>query len=162
MLRDVRVQGADFSLGEEMDRLRRDLGGELGAVSVFCGLVRDHHRGAGVDGLFLEHFPGMTEESIDRILEQAAERWPLQAAVVIHRVGQLAPGDQIVLVMSAAAHREPTLEATAFIIDFLKTDAIFWKKETSGGATRWVESRKEDFARARDWKARSADSGRRD
>jgi molybdopterin synthase catalytic subunit len=156
MLMDVRVQGADFSIGAEMDRLRRDLGGDLGAVSVFCGLVRDHHGGAGVDGLFLEHFPGMTEESIHRILERAGERWPLQAAVVIHRVGQLAPGDQIVLVMTAAAHRESTLEATAFVIDFLKTEAIFWKKETSGASTRWVASRADDHARARDWRARGS------
>jgi molybdopterin synthase catalytic subunit len=149
---DVRIQQEDFSIGDEVTRLRAVHGGALGAIATFCGYVRDHHAGVPVDGLYLEHFPGMTEASIERILERAARRWPLQAAVVIHRVGQLAPGDQIVLVLAAAAHRAPALEATAFVMDFLKTDAVFWKKESSGAESRWVESRRDDYERAREWR----------
>jgi molybdopterin synthase catalytic subunit len=149
---DVRVQHEDFSIGAEIARLRQTLGADAGALSLFCGLVRDFHGDSAVDGLYLEHFPEMTEDSIQRILAQAATRWSLQAAVVIHRVGHLAPGDQIVLVLTAATHRTPTLEATAFIIDLLKTEAVFWKKETTVAGGRWVESRAEDYDRVRDWK----------
>jgi molybdopterin synthase catalytic subunit len=161
VLCDVRVQEQDFSLGAELDHLRTVLGGRMGAVSTFCGLVRDREPDGGrpqpaLDALYLEHFPGMTETSIQRIVDQATQRWALQAVVVVHRVGRLAVGDQIVLVLTAASHREPTLEATAFIIDLLKTDAVFWKKETWGTASRWVESRQDDHARVRGWRERDA------
>jgi molybdopterin synthase catalytic subunit len=152
MLRTVRIQEADFSIGAEIASLRATVGSALGAVSLFCGLVRDRHESDPVSGLFLEHYPGMTEQSIEHIVDLAAERWPLQAITVVHRVGQLCPGDQIVLVLTASAHRDTALAATSFVIDLLKTDAVFWKKETVGQAGHWVESRRGDFARAEAWR----------
>lgn len=154
MLRDVRIQAADFSVGDEIDALRGRLAGEVGALSLFCGLVRDRHAGDAVDALELEHYPGMTEASIGRILDRAESRWPLQASTVVHRVGRLAAGDQIVLVLVAGAHRKAALDSTAFIIDFLKTDAVLWKKEIKGHTERWVESRSDDYERADNWRSR--------
>ena len=131
----------------EWDRLRARLGTDAGAVAAFVGLVRDVQESASTV-LTLEHYPGMTETSIAAIVKEAERRWSLAAVTVIHRVGRLRPADQIVLVLTASRHRAEALAACAFIIDCLKTDAVFWKKETAGEAARWVEATGDDLERA--------------
>jgi molybdopterin synthase catalytic subunit len=140
------VQQEDFDAGAEIAAA-----GEagMGAVSVFVGRVRGDD---GVSALTLEHYPGMTERALDALARQAVERWPLGAVTIIHRVGTLRPGDQIVLVVTASAHRVAALESTAFLIDILKTQAPFWKKETgAGGNSIWVDARESDDAAAALW-----------
>lgn len=122
--------------------------GDVGAVASFCGLVRADD---GVDQLELEHYPGATEAALDRIASRATERWSLQAATIIHRVGAMRPGERIVLVLTAAPHRRDALDACAYLIDRLKTDAPFWKRETRGEDARWVEARESDAAAAERW-----------
>lgn len=151
----ISVQSADFDLGAEMQRLRQGAT-EIGAVVSFVGLVRDHNRVAGqasgVAGMTLEHYPGMTEKSLKRIAEQAVSRWRLQAVSVIHRVGELQPGEQIVMVLTVSAHRQDAFEANQYIMDILKTEAPFWKKETlPDGSQRWVDSRESDDHAAARW-----------
>lgn len=119
-----------------------------GAVATFCGLVRADD---GVDQLELEHYPGATEAALTRIAELAQERWSLQAATIVHRVGPMRPGERIVFVAAAAPHRGDALEACAYLIDRLKTDAPFWKRETRGADARWVEARDSDTAAAQRW-----------
>jgi len=156
----VRIQTEDFDLGEELRALRSlpsgDLNPAIGAVASFVGLVRDINEGDAVAVLELEHYPGMTEKTIEAILDQASSRWPLQAIRVIHRVGRLHPTDQIVWVGAASAHREAALQACAFLMDFLKTQAPFWKKEATPQGPRWVEARASDDAAAERWKPSSA------
>ncbi|MEJ8629910.1 molybdenum cofactor biosynthesis protein MoaE [Sphingomonas sp. I4] len=123
-------------------------GGNVGAVASFCGLVRADD---GVDQLELEHYPGATEAALDRIARTASERWSLQAATIVHRVGPMRPGERIVLVLTAAPHRRDALDACAYLIDRLKTDAPFWKRETRGDDARWVEARDSDTAAAERW-----------
>lgn len=152
---NISVQRADFDLNEEMQRLHEGATG-VGAIASFVGLVRDHNRvgehASGVAGMTLEHYPGMTEKALDRIAQQASSRWRLQAVSVIHRVGELRPGDRIVLVLTASAHRGDAFEACQYIMDILKTEAPFWKKETlPDGSQRWVESRGEDARAAGRW-----------
>ncbi len=143
MLR-IAVQAADFAPGEALDALAA-LGG--GGIGCFLGVVRPP-----VACLTLEHYPGMTEAAMRRIAEAAVARFDLLGCVVIHRVGRLAPGERIVLAAAAAAHRGAALEATAFLIDWLKTDAPFWKKERlEGGEERWVEARAADVAARKGW-----------
>ena len=125
---DVRVQAGDFDLGSEIARLREG-DARVGAVVSFVGTVRDLNEGAHVAELELEHYPGMTEKSLEDIVAQARERWPLYGALVIHRIGPMKPLDQIVLVACTAAHRGEAFAACEFIMDYLKTDAPFWKKE---------------------------------
>lgn len=146
----VRVQPEDFDLGAEIATLRRGRP-EIGAVASFVGVARDRNDGLDVRRLSLEHYPGMTERAIEAIVAQAHARWPLIDVLVIHRVGDLAPQDQIVLVAVAAAHRGPAFAACEFIIDYLKTEAPFWKKESSSGGTRWVEARSADEAARARW-----------
>lgn len=122
--------------------------GDVGAVASFCGLVRADD---GVDQLELEHYPGATEAALDRIARLATERWSLQAATIVHRVGPMRPGERIVLVLTAAPHRRDALDACAYLIDRLKTDAPFWKRETRGEDARWVEARESDTAAAQRW-----------
>ena len=142
----VLVQAADIDIGAELARLEA-LGG--GGIASFIGVVRG---GGGVEALELEHHPGMTKPMMMRIAEQAAKRWPLLGITAIHRHGRLAVGERIVLVAAASPHRAAALEATAFLIDWLKTRAPFWKKEhLSDGSTRWVEARVEDDAAAARW-----------
>src|SRR5690349_4047825 len=129
MERRIVIQHDDFDLGEEWARLRASSAGRTGAMAAFCGTVRDHDRDEVVASLELEHYPGMTEQSIAAVVERAGNRWPLDAVVVIHRVGLLAPGEQIVLVLATAPHRQAALEACTYIIDLLKTEAVFWKRE---------------------------------
>jgi len=150
-LKRVRIQKEDFSLHDEWRRMRAGLRGDTGAVAAFVGLVRDLG-GDGASSLELEHYPGMTEESIANIVASAEDRWSLSGVLVIHRIGRLPPADQIVLVLCASAHRTEAFAACEFIMDFLKTDAVFWKKETGPEGSRWVESTQQDFSRAAGWK----------
>lgn len=150
---DVRVQTGEFDLGAEVARLRAGDTG-IGAVVSFVGTVRDMQAGDAVAALELEHYPGMTERALADIVARARARWPLHGAVVVHRVGPLAPGEQIVLVAVASAHRGDAFAACEFIIDFLKTDAPFWKKEQTPDGARWVEARASDDAAKARWAAR--------
>jgi molybdopterin synthase catalytic subunit len=151
MLRSVRVQAEPFDVGREWLDLSRGLAGRAGAVAAFCGRVRDRFEGAGVDHLILEHYPGMTEKSIETIVDEAEARWALEGVVVIHRVGELAPGDEIVLVLAASGHRADAFAACEFVMDYLKTRAVFWKKECSDAGERWVSTLATDYARAAEW-----------
>jgi molybdopterin synthase catalytic subunit len=147
----VRVQSEDFDVGRELDSLtrgRKDVGG----LASFVGLVRDANDGASVSGMTLEHYPGMTEKALEDICAQAHARWDLVDTLVIHRVGALVPGDRIVLVGVASAHRGEAFEACEFIMDYLKTRAPFWKKEDTAEGGRWVEARASDDAAAGRWK----------
>jgi molybdopterin synthase catalytic subunit len=145
----IRVQTEDFDIGAELKSLRRNPA--IGAVASFIGLVRDVNDGTGVATLTLEHYPAMTEKALAEIVEQAESRWALLDCVLIHRVGRLAPGDQIVLVLVASAHRGDAFSACEFIMDYLKTRAPFWKKESTPTGDRWVESRGSDEAAAARW-----------
>ncbi|MBQ5947463.1 molybdopterin synthase catalytic subunit MoaE [Massilia sp. ST3] len=146
---EVRVQPGDFDLGREIARLREG-DARVGAVVSFVGTVRDLNDGAQVAELELEHYPGMTEKSLEDIVVQARARWPLYGALVIHRIGPLKPLDQIVLVACTAAHRGEAFAACEFIMDYLKTDAPFWKKEQTPEGARWVDARSsDDSAKAR-------------
>jgi molybdopterin synthase catalytic subunit len=146
----VKVQETDFDVAQLQTLL---LGGARteGAITTFTGYVRRDNEDRRVDQLELEHYPGMTERSIAQIAEQAAERWPLLAACVVHRVGKLAPGEQIVWVGVASTHREAAFSACEFIMDYLKTRAPFWKKETASGQQHWVSARGTDSERAARW-----------
>ena len=149
-MRRIRIQADDFSVGGEWAALRERLDADVGAVAAFVGLVREVH-GDSDSILELEHYPGMTERSVAAIVGEAERRWSLAAVTVIHRVGRLRPTDQIVLVVAASAHRSEALAACEFIIDRLKTDAVFWKREDAGGDARWVEATEQDLARAKGW-----------
>ncbi|MFO1141957.1 MAG: molybdenum cofactor biosynthesis protein MoaE [Amaricoccus sp.] len=137
----VRVQREDFDPGAEVAGLARGRT-DVGAVVSFTGLVRD--RGDGLTALELEHYPGMTERALAAIEADACSRWPIDACLVIHRFGRFSPGDRIVLVATAAAHRQPAFAAAEFVMDYLKSRAPFWKKETRAGRETWVEARYED------------------
>ncbi|HEY4173905.1 MAG TPA: molybdenum cofactor biosynthesis protein MoaE [Rhodopila sp.] len=145
----IKVQTEDFDVGAEIAALtagRADIGG----IGCFVGTVRDN--GRTVTGMTLEHYPGMTERAIAAIADQAAERWPLLGCTVIHRVGPLRPGENIVLVIAASAHRQAALDATSFLIDWLKTKAPFWKREDlAGGDGAWVDAREDDETAASRW-----------
>ncbi|GAB3243780.1 molybdenum cofactor biosynthesis protein MoaE [Chitinimonas naiadis] len=146
----VAVQAADFDLAAEFAQINEgDLG--IGAMVSFVGLVRDLNLAADVVALELEHYPGMTEKALTRIAEEAAVRWPLHAVRIAHRVGKLHPGDAIVLVLVASAHRHAAFEANAFIMDYLKTRAPFWKKEWTPEGPRWVDARESDLSAAARW-----------
>lgn len=146
----VRVQREDFDTAAELERLtagRR----HIGAVVTFTGLVRDVAEGKPIQRMTLEHYPGMTEKQLGAIVAEAEGRWPLDACLVIHRYGALEPGDRIVLVIVASAHRQAAFEACGFLIDWLKTKAPFWKLEEQGGERRWVEAKASDDAAAARW-----------
>jgi molybdopterin synthase catalytic subunit len=152
----IRVQEAGFDVGAETAALSagRD---DVGGVASFVGLCRAD---GGLEALVLEHYPGMTERAIGAIAAEACARWPLTGCTVIHRVGRIRPGEGIVLVLAASHHRVAALEACAFLIDWLKTRAPFWKREEfAGGAERWVEARAEDEARTLGWNAGGWDAG---
>ncbi|MDT7933408.1 MAG: molybdenum cofactor biosynthesis protein MoaE [Sphingomonadaceae bacterium] len=145
----VRVEAADFDPGVELSRMAD--GGDPGAVASFIGHVRGGDDPA-LCGLTLEHYPGMTQAACEAAAYEAAARWPLTAVTVIHRHGRLSPGERIVLVAAASAHRRAALEACAFLIDWLKTRAPFWKREEfADGSARWVEARVDDEAAAARW-----------
>jgi molybdopterin synthase catalytic subunit len=148
----VRVQRDDFDVGAELAQLGRGTRG-AGAVCVFVGLVRDLNEGRPVSAMTLEHFPGMTERELARIEQEARARWPLLDTLVVHRYGRLEPGDRIVLVAVASAHRDAAFDACRFMIDWLKTKAPFWKAEETEAGRRWVEARAEDADAAGRWLA---------
>jgi len=139
----VRIQTEDFDLGQEIARLRHDDHG-IGALVAFVGTVRDINEGESVSAMALEHYPGMTEKALEQIVQKARERWDVRRVLVIHRVGPLAPSDQIVLVAVGSAHRGSAFDACEFIIDYLKTQAPFWKKEQTPEGERWVDARVND------------------
>jgi molybdopterin synthase catalytic subunit len=148
----VRVQQADFDIGAEIAAFRRADPG-IGAIASFIGLVRDTNDGDAVAGMTLEHYPGMTEKALEGIVDEAKRRWDIIDALVIHRVGELKPLDQIVLVVVTGAHRAAAFEACEFIMDYLKTKAPFWKKEMTPNGARWVEARATDDQAAERWNA---------
>ncbi|WP_305463927.1 molybdopterin synthase catalytic subunit MoaE [Photobacterium leiognathi] len=145
----ISVQFDDFSVADEYAKLSE--GTEAGAVVTFIGKVRDFNQGDAVTGLSLEHYPGMTEKSLQEIVDQANQRWPLLKTRVIHRVGDLALGDQIVFVGVTSVHRGAAFEACEFIMDYLKTRAPFWKKEQTPEQSRWVDARETDTSAADRW-----------
>ena len=147
----IRVQREDFDLGAELAALSRD-NPKIGGLAAFVGLVRDMAGETEVEAMTLEHYPGMTERQLERIEAEARRRWPLEASLVIHRYGRLEPGDQIVLVAAASAHREAAFEACHFLIDWLKTKAPFWKLEDTPSGPRWVEARESDDAASEKWR----------
>ena len=147
----VRVQTEDFDVGAEIAALRAG-DPRVGAVASFIGTVRDVNEGTGVSTLTLEHYPGMTEKSLDEICAQAKARWDILDTLVIHRVGEMQPLDQIVLVAVTSAHRGEAFAACEFIMDFLKTRAPFWKKERTPQGERWVDARASDDAAAERWR----------
>jgi molybdopterin synthase catalytic subunit len=146
----VRVQREDFDVGAEIGAFRR-ADPAIGAVASFIGLVRDVNEGDAVCGMTLEHYPGMTEKALAGIVDEAKHRWDIADALVIHRVGELKPLDQIVLVVVTGAHRGEAFAACEFIMDYLKTQAPFWKKEQTAQGARWVEARVSDDQAAERW-----------
>jgi molybdopterin synthase catalytic subunit len=147
----VRIQTEDFDTGAEISAMRRD-NPAIGAIASFVGVVRDVNEGNRVAEMTLEHYPGMTEKSIEAIIGQARNRWQVLDALVVHRVGLLRPTDQIVLVIVASAHRGDAFAACEFIMDYLKTRAPFWKKEKTADGSRWVDARASDDAAAERWR----------
>ncbi|KMS57463.1 MULTISPECIES: molybdenum cofactor biosynthesis protein MoaE [Sphingobium] len=148
-MKRIAIQTADFDVAAELAALEA-LGG--GGVASFTGIVRGEE--GGLIALELEHYPAMTQAQVDRIVEEALARWPLLGVSVIHRFGRLEPGARIVFVGTASRHRAAALESCAFLIDWMKSDAPFWKKEHFGdGATQWVEARAEDEAKAQGWRS---------
>lgn len=146
----VRVQLEDFDAGAEINRMRLSRK-DTGAIVSFVGQVRDINDGSNVSTLTLEHYPGMTEKALQGIVDQAKERWDIFDALVVHRVGTLLPMDQIVLVVVSGAHRGEAFDACEFIMDYLKTEAPFWKKEKTPAGERWVEARSSDDAARERW-----------
>jgi molybdopterin synthase catalytic subunit len=146
----VRVQTEDFDAGREIARLRAG-DRAVGAIAAVIGTVRDVNVDAAVDTMTLEHYPGMTESALDDIVAEAKRRFDVSDILVVHRVGTLAPGDQIVLVVVTGAHRGQAFEACEFTMDYLKTRAPFWKKERGEGGERWVEARASDDEAAARW-----------
>ena len=149
----VRVETSDFDISTEMARLTAGNTG-IGAVASFVGKVRDHVEGAPLTSMTLEHYPGMTEAELERIEAEANRRFGLSASLIVHRVGDLKPGDNIVLVIACASHRQAAFAAAEFLMDYLKTRAPFWKKEVfASGRARWVEAHESDDAVAEAWKS---------
>lgn len=152
----IRVQTEDFDLSTEVKALREgDL--RVGAIASFVGTVRDLNDGQDVARMTLEHYPGMTETALEGIVAAAKARWDLYEALVIHRYGDLGPGDQIVLVAVTSAHRGDAFAACEFIMDYLKTEAPFWKKEATPSGERWVEARETDNTARDRWTAGKSD-----
>jgi molybdopterin synthase catalytic subunit len=149
----IRVQQEDFDIGAEVAKLRARRT-DTGAIVSFTGTVRD--QGGAVTELALEHYPGMTEAELQRIEAEACARWPLQASLIVHRYGTLKPGDNIVLVVTASEHRDAAFDAAKFLMDYLKTRAPFWKRESGPGGTRWVEASDGDDTAASRWTPKNA------
>jgi len=151
----VRIQTQDFDAGAEIAALRRD-NPKVGAVASFIGVCRDGNGGDANDGtavtkMTLEHYPGMTEKALEKIIAEAKSRWDVMEVLVVHRVGELKPTEQIVLVVVTGAHRGEAFAACEFIVDYLKTRAPFWKKEETPQGARWVEARASDDEAAQRW-----------
>jgi molybdopterin synthase catalytic subunit len=147
----VRVQPEDFDIAAEIAALSTGRT-DIGAVVTFTGLVRGSSGGRDLTSMTLEHYPGMTEAELEAIEAEARNRWPLQAILIVHRIGELVPGDRIVLVVTASPHRDAAFQAAEFLMDYLKTRAPFWKKETfAGGETQWVDARSCDDTAVSRW-----------
>lgn len=156
MRRSVIIQTEDFDTTRLVQEMRTEHGAQIGALVTFTGLVREQNLVTGdssaVATLTLEHYPGMTERSIHKIIDQAENRWPLLDVCVAHRVGRLAPADQIVCVVVASAHRDAAFAGAEFVMDYLKTKAVFWKREQTEKGAHWVESAEADHQRAQQWR----------
>ena len=148
----IRVQREDFDTGAELAALTRGKT-TVGGVASFVGLVRDRAAGERITAMTLEHYPGMTERELEAIADEAQRRWPLDAVLIVHRYGRLAPGERIVLVAAASAHREAAFAACHFLVDWLKTKAPFWKIEETPQGARWVEAQASDDIAAKRWTA---------
>jgi molybdopterin synthase catalytic subunit len=146
----ISIQHEDFNLGDEYQQLRDKSKGE-GAIVTFTGLVRDYNNDGSVSGLYLEHYPGMTEKSLMDICVQARKHWPLGSIRVIHRIGQLDANEQIVFVGVTSAHREAAFAGAQFIMDYLKTQAPLWKQEVSAKGAKWVAAKDSDLQAAKKW-----------
>lgn len=147
----VRVQREDFDTAAELERLTAG-NSQIGAAVTFTGLVRDFAGDAPVQRMTLEHYPGMTQRQLEAIVAEAQQRWPLDGCLVVHRYGELTPGDRIVLVITTSAHRQAAFDACAFLMDWLKTKAPFWKLEENGSERRWVEAKAIDDEAAARWR----------
>jgi molybdopterin synthase catalytic subunit len=154
----VSIQTTDFDLGAEVAALRAADPG-VGAVASFIGTVRDRNDGLGVSAMELEHYPGMTEKAIEAMIDEAFKRFDIRAARVIHRVGTLKPLDQVVMVAVSSAHRGAAFQACEFLMDYLKTQAPFWKKETTPEGARWVDARVSDDAALARWGIEAKNAG---
>ncbi len=150
----IRIQSEDFDVAESYARLRQAAPGKTGAIAVFTGLVRDFGDLSGVEAIELEHYPGMTEKTLQGIWQNAAQRWQLHTCEIIHRVGRLHCDDQIVLVGVAAEHRAEAFAGCSYIMDFLKTEAPFWKKEIHREGEVWVEAKHSDEQRKQNWQSK--------
>ena len=146
----IKVQQEDFDIGVEIARLKAGRS-DIGAIVAFVGTVRDHTGGRDVEEMLLEHYPGMTEAELQRIEAEACSRWPLQACLIVHRYGTLAPSDNIVLVLTVSEHRKAAFRAAEFLIDYLKSHAPFWKRESGPEGRRWVEADTRDDAATAHW-----------
>ena len=146
----IRIQQADFDVAREIALLSRDRT-DVGAVVSFTGICRGTEGAEPIAALTLEHYPGMAEAEIKRHADEAIARWPLQGLTVIHRFGRIAPGENIVLVVTASSHRQAAFEAAEFLMDYLKTNAPFWKQEESARGTSWIDARDHDDAAAARW-----------
>ena len=144
----IKVQEQDFDVGAEIAALKADRT-DIGAIVSFIGTVRDAH--GDVAEMTLEHYPGMTETELERIESEAHTRWPLQASLIVHRTGTLKPGDNIVLVITASEHRDAAFDAAKLLMDYLKTSAPFWKRESGPQGSKWVEAKATDDAAAARW-----------
>ena len=153
----VRVQAADFDVASELAFVRDRSGSNTGAVVSFVGLVREFSGSTRLSSMTLEYYPGMTERQLERIDAEACQRWPLSGSLIVHRHGRLEPGDNIVLVVTASAHRKAAFEAAEFLVDWLKTRAPFWKQEATARGPRWVAARTEDNDAAARWRPGLAD-----
>jgi len=153
----IKVQREDFDVGRELAALAAE-DRTIGGVASFVGLVRDMAGDDAIAAMTLEHYPGMTERKLAEIEAEARARWPLAASLIIHRYGRLEPGDRIVLVATASAHRTAALESCQFLIDWLKTEAPFWKREETPDGGRWVEARAGDSDAARRWRTPRPDA----
>ena len=150
----IRIQAEDFDIGAEIRALTAGHG-DVGAVVTFTGTVRGGVGENAISAITLEYYPGMTEKELERIERQALERWPLCASLIVHRYGRLLPGENIVLVITASMHRQAAFEAASFLMDYLKTNAPFWKKEEqAGGESGWVEAKGADDVAAKRWIAK--------
>jgi molybdopterin synthase catalytic subunit len=146
----IRVQREDFDVGAEVEALSRGKT-TIGGITSFVGLVRDIAGGQPITAMTLEHYPAMTERELQAIADEALRRWPLDAVLIIHRFGRLAPGERIVLVATASAHRAAAFESCHFLIDWLKTKAPFWKLEETPAGARWVDAEASDEVAAKRW-----------
>jgi molybdopterin synthase catalytic subunit len=146
----IRVQSESFDVGAELARLKTG-NSNIGGTAIFVGTVRDVSDNAKIGAMTLEHYPGMTEKALQDIEAEARRRWPLDASLIVHRYGRLEPGDDIVLVIAASAHREAALAACHFLIDWLKTKAPFWKLEEGPQGAHWVEAKDSDDHAASNW-----------